>query len=192
MGKPITEAESEVKKCAWNCEYFAENAQWFLENERIVSYATESYVAFRPLGVILAIMPWNFPYWQVFRFAAPALMAGNTIVLKHASNVSRVALEIERIVQEAGLPRGVLRTVLVHGPEATRLIKDDRIAAITLTGSEAAGVSVASAGGHALKKHVLEWHQVCVWATRLTTRPKLGHLHVETCVIPSMSRCKRL
>jgi acyl-CoA reductase-like NAD-dependent aldehyde dehydrogenase len=156
MGKPITEAESEVKKCAWNCEYFAENAQWFLEDERIVSYATESYVAFRPLGVIMAIMPWNFPYWQVFRFAAPALMAGNTIVLKHASNVSRVALEIERIIQEAGLPRGVLRTVLIHGPEATRLIKDDRIAAITLTGSEAAGVSVASAGGHALKKHVLE------------------------------------
>jgi succinate-semialdehyde dehydrogenase/glutarate-semialdehyde dehydrogenase len=156
MGKPIAESESEVKKCAWNCEYFAENAQWFLEDERIVSYATESYVAFRPLGVILAIMPWNFPYWQVFRFAAPALMAGNTIVLKHASNVSRVALEIERIIQEAGLPRGVLRTVLVHGSEATQLVKDDRIAAITLTGSEEAGVSVASASSRALKKHVLE------------------------------------
>ena len=156
MGKPIAEAESEVKKCAWNCEYFAENAQWFLEDERIISNATESYVAFRPLGVILAIMPWNFPYWQIFRFAAPALMAGNTIVLKHASNVSRVALEVERIIQEAGLPKGVLRTVLVHGSEATRLIEDERIAAITLTGSEEAGVSVASASGRALKKHVLE------------------------------------
>ena len=156
MGKPIAESESEVKKCAWNCEYFAENAQWFLEDERIISNATESYVAFRPLGVILAIMPWNFPYWQIFRFAAPALMAGNTIVLKHASNVSRVALEVERIIQEAGLPKGVLRTVLVHGSEATRLIEDERIAAITLTGSEEAGVSVASASGRALKKHVLE------------------------------------
>ncbi len=156
MGKPIAESEFEVKKCAWNCEYFAENAQWFLEDERIISNATESYVAFRPLGVILAIMPWNFPYWQIFRFAAPALMAGNTIVLKHASNVSRVALEVERIIQEAGLPKGVLRTVLVHGSEATRLIEDERIAAITLTGSEEAGVSVASASGRALKKHVLE------------------------------------
>jgi len=156
MGKTITEAESEVEKCAWNCEYFAENTQWFLADERVVSHATESYVAFRPLGVVLAIMPWNFPYWQVFRFAAPALMAGNTIVLKHASNVSRVALEIERIVQEAGLPRGVLRTVLVHGSEASQLVEDRRIAAVTLTGSEAAGVSVATVSGQALKKHVLE------------------------------------
>jgi len=156
MGKPITEAEFEVEKCAWNCEYFAENAQWFLADERVVSHATESYVAFRPLGVVLAIMPWNFPYWQVFRFAAPALMAGNTIVLKHASNVSRVALEIERIVQEAELPKGILRTVLVHGSEASQLVEDRRIAAVTLTGSEAAGVSVATVSGQALKKHVLE------------------------------------
>jgi len=156
MGKTIVEAESEVEKCAWNCEYFAENAQWFLENERIASNATESYIAFRPLGVILAIMPWNFPYWQVFRFAAPALMAGNTAVLKHASNVSRVALEIERVMLEAGLPKGIFRTVLVRSPEVSRLIKDTRIAAITLTGSEAAGISVAAASGQALKKHVLE------------------------------------
>ncbi|HEY4036877.1 MAG TPA: NAD-dependent succinate-semialdehyde dehydrogenase [Ktedonobacteraceae bacterium] len=156
MGKTIAEAESEVEKCAWNCEYFAENAQWFLADERVVSNATESYVAFRPLGVVLAIMPWNFPYWQVFRFVAPALMAGNTVVLKHASNVSRVALEIERIMQEAGLPRGVLKTVLIPGSEASRLIEDKRIAAVTLTGSEAAGVSVAAMSGQNLKKHVLE------------------------------------
>ena len=156
MGKTITEAEAEIEKCAWNCEYFAEKAQWFLADECIASHASESYVAFRPLGVILAIMPWNFPYWQVFRFAAPALMAGNTAVLKHASNVSRVALEIERIMLEAGLPKGVFRTALVHGPEVSRLIKDRRIAAVTLTGSEAAGISVASICGEVLKKHVLE------------------------------------
>lgn len=156
MGKSISEAEGEVEKCAWNCDFFADNAERFLVEETITSNATESYVAFRPLGVILAIMPWNFPYWQVFRFAAPALMAGNTAVLKHASNVSRVALEIERIFQEAGLPQGVFRTVLVPGSETQKLIFDARIAAITLTGSEAAGVQVAAASGYALKKTVLE------------------------------------
>ncbi len=156
MGKSITEAEAEVEKCAWNCDFFADNAERFLADEKVASNATESYVAFRPLGVILAVMPWNFPYWQVFRFAAPALMAGNTTVLKHASNVSRVALEIERIFQEAGLPQGVLRTVLVPGSEAARLIEDPRIAAVTLTGSEVAGVEVAGTSGHVLKKTVLE------------------------------------
>jgi succinate-semialdehyde dehydrogenase/glutarate-semialdehyde dehydrogenase len=156
MGKSITEAEAEVEKCAWNCDFFAENAERFLTDEIVPSNASESYVAFRPLGVVLAIMPWNFPYWQVFRFAAPTLMAGNTTVLKHASNVSRVALEIERIFQEAGLPQGVLRTVLVPGSETGRLIEDSRIAAVTLTGSEAAGVEVAATSGHVLKKTVLE------------------------------------
>jgi succinate-semialdehyde dehydrogenase/glutarate-semialdehyde dehydrogenase len=156
MGKTITEAEAEVEKCAWNCDFYADNARRFLADEKVVTNATESYVAFRPLGVILAVMPWNFPYWQVFRFAAPALMAGNTTVLKHASNVSRVALEIERVMQEAGLPTGVFRTVLVPGSETSRLIADPRIAAVTLTGSEAAGVEVAAASGHALKKTVLE------------------------------------
>ncbi len=156
MGKTITEAEAEVEKCAWSCDYFAEHAEQILADEKIASNATESYVAFRPLGVVLAVMPWNFPYWQVFRFAAPALMAGNTTVLKHASNVSRVALEIEHIFQEAGLPHGVLRTVLVPGSETGRLIKDPRIAAVTLTGSEAAGVEVAATSGHVLKKTVLE------------------------------------
>ncbi len=156
MGKTITEAEAEVEKCAWNCDFFAENAEGFLADEKVATNATESYVAFRPLGVILAIMPWNFPYWQVFRFAAPALMAGNTAVLKHASNVSRVALEIERIFQGAGLPQGVLRTVLVPGSETRKLIEDPRIAAVTLTGSDAAGVEVATASGQVLKKTVLE------------------------------------
>ena len=156
MGKSITEAEGEVEKCAWNCDYFADNAEKFLADEKIATNATESYVAFRPLGVILAIMPWNFPYWQVFRFAAPALMAGNTAVLKHASNVSRVALEIERIFQEAGLLRGILKTVLVPGAETGKLIADPRIAAVTLTGSDVAGVEVATASGHVLKKTVLE------------------------------------
>ena len=156
MGKPIVEAEAEVEKCAWNCDFYADNAEKFLADEHITSSATESYVSFQPLGVVLALMPWNFPYWQVFRFAAPALMAGNTAVLKHASNVSRCALKIEQIFHESGLPHGAFRTVLVPGAETSALITDKRIAAVTLTGSDAAGVSVASASGHALKKNVLE------------------------------------
>src|SRR6266702_184373 len=135
MGKSITEAEAEVEKCAWNCDYFAEHAQEFLREEPVATNATQSYIAFHPLGVILAVMPWNFPYWQVFRFAAPTLMAGNTAVLKHASNVSGVALDIEHIFQECGFPQGVFRTVLVPGAETEQLISDPRIAAITLTGS---------------------------------------------------------
>jgi acyl-CoA reductase-like NAD-dependent aldehyde dehydrogenase len=156
MGKPIIESEAEVEKCAWTCDFYADNAEKFLADEHIATNATESYVSFEPLGVILALMPWNFPYWQVFRFAAPALMAGNTAVLKHASNVSLTALKIERIFQECGLPEGGFRTVLVPGGETRRLIDDPRIAAVTLTGSDAAGVEVASASGHALKKTVLE------------------------------------
>jgi acyl-CoA reductase-like NAD-dependent aldehyde dehydrogenase len=156
MGKPITESEAEIEKCAWNCEYYADNAEKFLADEPVATNASESYVAFRPLGVVLALMPWNFPYWQVFRFAAPALMAGNTAVLKHASNVSRCALEIERIFRECSFPEGIFRTVLVPGAETGKLIADPRIAAVTLTGSEEAGISVASASGQHLKKHVLE------------------------------------
>src|SRR5256885_3541481 len=124
MGKPIVESEAEVETCAWNCDFYAENAEKFLADEHITSNAADSYVAFQPLGVVLALMPWNFPYWQVFRFAAPTLMAGNTAVLKHASNVSRCALEIERIFQECGLPAGVFRTVLVPGAETSPLIED--------------------------------------------------------------------
>ena len=156
MGKPIVESEAEVEKCAWNCDFYADNAEKFLADERIATNARESYVSFLPLGVVLALMPWNFPYWQVFRFAAPALMAGNTTVLKHASNVSLTALKLERIFQECGLPEGAFRTVLVPGAETRRIIEDPRIAAVTLTGSDAAGVSVASASGQALKKTVLE------------------------------------
>jgi len=156
MGKPITEAEAEIEKCAWNCEYYADNAERILADESVHTNASESYVSYLPLGVVLAVMPWNYPFWQVFRFAAPALMAGNTAVLKHASNVSRAALEIEQVFQESGLPQGVFRTVLVPGAETKHLIADPRIAAVTLTGSDPAGVAVASASGQALKKNVLE------------------------------------
>ena len=156
MGKPIVEAEAEVEKCAWNCDYYAENAEKFLADEHIATNATESYVSFQPLGVVLALMPWNYPFWQVLRFAAPALMAGNTAVLKHASNVSRSALEIERAFQECGFPQGAFRTVIGPGAETGKLITDPRIAAITLTGSDAAGVAVASTSGQVLKKNVLE------------------------------------
>lgn len=156
MGKPLAESEAEVEKCAWNCEYYAENAEKFLADESISTNATDSYVSFQPLGVVLALMPWNYPYWQIFRFAAPALMAGNTTVLKHASNVSRCALEVERVFLACGFPQGVFRTVLVPGAETGKLIADPRVAAVTLTGSEQAGVAVASASGQHLKKHVLE------------------------------------
>lgn len=160
MGKPIAEAEAEVEKCAWNCDFYAEEAKRFLANEPAPSTAQESYVAFRPLGVVLAVMPWNYPLWQVFRFAAPALMAGNVGVLKHASNVTRSALEIERVISEAaaavGAPTGLFQTLIVPGAEVDKIIKDPRIAAVTLTGSDPAGVSVATAAGSVLKKTVLE------------------------------------
>src|SRR5215216_2824553 len=112
MGKPIVEAEAEIEKCAWNCDFYAENASKFLADEHIETSAQESFVAFAPLGVVLAIMPWNFPFWQVLRFAAPALMAGNGAVLKHASNVPRCALAIEDILRQAGMPVGLFRSVL--------------------------------------------------------------------------------
>jgi succinate-semialdehyde dehydrogenase/glutarate-semialdehyde dehydrogenase len=156
MGKPLAEAEAEIAKCATCCDYYAANAQALLADEPISSNATESYVAYQPLGVVLAVMPWNFPFWQVFRFAAPALMAGNVAVLKHATNVTRCALEIERVFHAAGFPPGAFTTVIVPGPEVAKIIDDPRIAAVTLTGSEGAGVSVASAAGRNLKKTVLE------------------------------------
>ena len=156
MGKPIVEAEAEIEKCAWACDFYADNAQRFLADEFVETNATQSYVSFLPLGVVLAVMPWNYPYWQIFRFAAAALMAGNTIVLKHASNVSLAALEIEHIFKDSGLPQDIFKTILVPGSAVEDLIADPRIAAITLTGSDAAGVSVGTASGHALKKAVLE------------------------------------
>jgi acyl-CoA reductase-like NAD-dependent aldehyde dehydrogenase len=156
MGKRLADAEAEIEKCASACEFYAEKAAQFLADETVASSASESYIAYQPLGVVLAVMPWNFPFWQVFRFAAPALMAGNAGILKHASNVTRCALDIEEIFEKSGLPAGLFSTVIVRGDEVKHLIADDRIAAVTLTGSEAAGVSVASESGRALKKTVLE------------------------------------
>ncbi len=156
MGKLIGEARSEAEKCAWVCEYYAEHAAEFLRDESIATDAGSSYVAYPPLGTVLAIMPWNFPLWQVFRFAAPALMAGNTAVLKHASNVPQCALAIEKIFETAGFPSGVFRTLLISAARTEKVIADPRIHAVTLTGSEAAGRKVAAAAGAQLKKTVLE------------------------------------
>ena len=156
MGKPITEARAEIDKCAWNCEFYADNAARFLADEPAPTNARESFVAFEPLGVILAVMPWNYPFWQVVRFLAPALMAGNTAVLKHASNVPQCALALEEAVRDAGLPRGALRTLLLPGAAVEPLIADDRIRAITLTGSTATGARLAELAGRAVKKAVLE------------------------------------
>ena len=156
MGKPSVESEAEVEKCAWNCDYYAENSERFLGDEPRNSNASESYIQYTPLGVLLAIMPWNFPFWQVFRFAAPALMAGNTAILKHASNVPQCALAIEEVFREAGFPRGVFQTLLLPGSRVSRLIEHPIISAVTLTGSESAGSQVASCAGHAIKKTVME------------------------------------
>lgn len=156
MGKPIVQARAEIEKCAWGCEYFAKEGAAMLGDRPAPSSAERSYVAFRPLGVLLAIMPWNFPFWQVFRAMAPALMAGNVMLLKHAANTSRCALEIERVMTEAGAPEGCFGVLLVNGERADELVADPRIAAVTLTGSERSGVAVASAAGEALKKCVLE------------------------------------
>ena len=156
MGKPIVESEAEVNKCAWNCDYYAENAIEFLRDEPRESNATESYIEYPPLGVILAVMPWNFPFWQVFRFAAPTLMAGNTAILKHASNVPQCALAIEEVFRESGFPENAFRTLLVPGSAVAPLIEAPEVAAVTLTGSEAAGSIVASQAGRLFKKTVLE------------------------------------
>src|SRR5713101_1374978 len=156
MGKPVTQGEAEVEKCAWGCEYYAEHAARFLAPEPRETDAARSYVRFDPLGPVLAVMPWNFPFWQVFRFAAPALMAGNAGILKHASNVPRCALEIERVFRAAGLPEGLFGTVLVGPAAVPALIADARIRAVTLTGSDRAGSQVAEQAGRHLKKTVLE------------------------------------
>jgi succinate-semialdehyde dehydrogenase/glutarate-semialdehyde dehydrogenase len=156
MGKPIVQARAEIEKCAWSMEYFASEAGAMLSPQDAPSNASRSYVAFRPLGTVLAIMPWNFPYWQVFRAAGPALMAGNSMLLKHAWNTTRCGLEIERVFAEAGAPDGLFGTLLMTNEEIDESIGDRRISAVTLTGSERAGVAVASAAGAALKKCVLE------------------------------------
>ncbi|RMF87253.1 MAG: NAD-dependent succinate-semialdehyde dehydrogenase [Nitrospirae bacterium] len=156
MGKPIREARAEVEKCAWVCDYYAETAADHLAPEPGESDGSKAYVRFDPLGPVLAVMPWNFPYWQVFRFAAPALMAGNAGLLKHASNVPRCALAIEALFREAGFPEDLFRTLLVGADQVGAVIDDPRVAAVTLTGSEPAGRQVAARAGSALKKTVLE------------------------------------
>lgn len=156
MGKPIGQARAEIEKCAWVCEYYAEHGPRFLAPEEVSTEANRSYVRFDPLGVILAIMPWNFPFWQVFRFAAGAVVAGNTVVLKHAANVTLCALAIQALWRRAGAENGLFQVVLVENERVGRLISDPRVAAVTLTGSERAGQAVASLAGQHVKKCVLE------------------------------------
>jgi len=156
MGKLINDARAEVEKCASVCEYYAQNGAKFLADEIIESDAGKSYVSHQPLGTVLAVMPWNFPFWQVFRFAAPTLIAGNTGVLKHASNVPQCALAIEEVFDKAGAPKGVFRSLMISAAQVKQVIEDDRINAVTLTGSEPAGKQVASTAAAVLKKSVLE------------------------------------
>ncbi len=156
MGKPVVQGRAEIEKCGWVCEYYANHAADFLKDEVIESGAGRSYVRFPPLGTILAVMPWNFPFWQVFRFAAPALMAGNTAVLKHASNVPRCAQAIESLFLKAGFPEHVLRNLMIESKQVARVIAHPVVKAATLTGSGPAGSQVAAQSGKMLKKTVLE------------------------------------
>ena len=156
MGKPLAAGISEIEKCAYNCEYYAENASAFLADELIDTEASKSYVSFQPLGLILAIMPWNFPFWQLFRFLAPALMAGNCAVLKHSSNVPGCALAMEEVIKEAGFPSNVFQTLLIGSEAVEQVIEHPFIKAVTLTGSTEAGMAAAQKAGSLLKKTVLE------------------------------------
>lgn len=156
MGKPIKDGRAEAEKCAWVCEYYAEQAETFLQPDIIPTDASKSFVTFQPCGVVLAVMPWNFPFWQVFRFAAPALMAGNTGVLKHASNVPGCALAIEDVFRQAGFPDHAFRTLLIGSKHVEAVIAHPLVTAVTLTGSTSAGKAVASKAGEMIKKTVLE------------------------------------
>ena len=156
MGKPITQGRAEVEKCAWVCDYYAEEAIIQLQPETIVTEASKSYISYQPLGVILAVMPWNFPFWQVLRFVAPCLMSGNGGVLKHASNVPGSALAIEEVFHEAGFPKNIFRTLLVGSRQVDSIIENPIIKAVTLTGSAAAGRAVAFKAGKMLKRSLLE------------------------------------
>lgn len=156
MGKPISQAIAEVEKCALVCEYYAENAEKQLKNEKIKTDATSSYVSYEPIGAVLAVMPWNYPYWQVFRFLAPALMAGNVGLLKHASNVMRCAENIEKAVTDAGFPEGCFQNLIIGSKKVEHVLRDKRVKAVTLTGSKAAGSAVAAIAGEEIKKSVLE------------------------------------
>jgi len=156
MGKPIVQGQNEIDKCAWTCDFYAQEAKNYLAPVRIKTQASKSFVSFQPLGIILAVMPWNFPFWQVFRCAAPTLMAGNAVVLKHASNVCGCALVIEDIFKKAGLPAGLFKTLLVPSKKVERLIQHPLIQAVTLTGSTQAGQAIAAQAGAVIKKTVLE------------------------------------
>ncbi|HVR99240.1 MAG TPA: NAD-dependent succinate-semialdehyde dehydrogenase [Thermoanaerobaculia bacterium] len=156
MGKPVAGGRSEVDKCAWVCDYYSDQAEGFLSPEPVETDASRSFIAFEPLGVVLAVMPWNFPFWQVFRFAAPGLMAGNAGLLKHASNVPGCALAIEGVFREAGFPQDLFRTLLAGSSQVDRIIEHPKVAAVTLTGSTPAGKAVAAKAGACLKKTVLE------------------------------------
>ncbi len=156
MGKPIRAAADEAAKCATACRYYAEHGERLLRDREVTASADRSIVKFQPLGVVLAVMPWNFPFWQVFRFAAPALMAGNAGLLKHASNVPQCALAIEDILHRAGFPRDIFQTLLIGSDAVDAVIADPRVAAVTLTGSESAGIQVAASAGRAMKPSVLE------------------------------------
>ncbi len=156
MGKTLVSAIAEAEKCALGCRYYAQHAARHLADEVIATSASYSFVCYAPLGPVLAIMPWNFPFWQVFRFAAPALMAGNVGLLKHASNVPQCALAIEEILERAGFPRGAFQSLLIESNQVPALLRNDRVKAATLTGSEPAGASVAAIAGHEIKKTVLE------------------------------------
>ena len=156
MGKPISQSIAEIEKCAWVCEYYSKNAEKQLASEKIETDASNSYVNYSPLGVVLAIMPWNYPFWQVFRFAAPALMAGNVGVLKHASNTMMCGEKIEQVFLRAGFPEGCFQNLLIGSKKVEEVIVDGRVKAVTLTGSGDAGGAVASAAGKQIKKTVLE------------------------------------
>src|SRR5690625_655482 len=156
MGKPITQSRAEIEKCALVCEYYAEHGEGFLSRKEIETEAFRSYVSYEPIGVVLAVMPWNFPFWQVFRFAAPAMMAGNVAVLKHASNVQGCAFLIEQAFQEAGFPEGCFQNLCIPAKRVERVIRSKYVKAVTLTGSGSAGSSVASVAGEEIKKSVLE------------------------------------
>jgi succinate-semialdehyde dehydrogenase/glutarate-semialdehyde dehydrogenase len=156
MGKPVKAAVAEVAKCANACRYYAEHAEGYLADEHVKTEAQETFIRYEPMGTILAVMPWNFPFWQVFRFAAPALMAGNVALLKHASNVPQCALAIEEVFRDAGFTDGEFQTLLIGSDQVERVIADPRVKAVTLTGSEPAGASVASIAAKHIKKAVLE------------------------------------
>ncbi len=156
MGKPITQAIAEIEKCAWVCEYYANNAKSQLQSQEIKTDASKSYVRFDPLGVIFAVMPWNYPFWQVFRFAVPSLMAGNVCLLKHSSNVMRSAENIEQAFKNAGFPEGCFQNLIIKSSKVEDVIRNKRVKAVTLTGSKPAGSSVASIAAEEIKKSVLE------------------------------------